>query len=297
VPARYAHRFASLAAGLVLACSCGLAAQAAAAPPTPIEGVVVPGHAPSEAERQRIDAFVHQIAPIRADQTLTRWSTPICPLVTGLARAAAEEVLARVSQVVLEVGAPLAPKASCKPNLVIAVTPDPKGFAEAWEKRDVTIFGERTPSTAEAMLASKAPVIVWHLTTNDPSDGSGLTGDINKPGERHFARGSHIFSEMVRHTHAVAAIVDANQAVGLTTRQIADYVTMKALAEIRPEAAIDGFPTILTLFGPDRAHAPRELSAWDLAYLRGLYATDPSDRTQLLKIMAEIEREASGAAS
>jgi len=296
VSTQNAPRFASLLAGLAMACPSALAAQPPG-PPAAVEGLVVPGHAPAEAERQRIDAFVHQLAPIRPGQSLSRWAAPICPLVTGLPRAAAEEVLARVSQVVVEVGAPLAPKASCKPNFVIAITPDPKGFAEAWEKRDVTIFGERTPSTAEAMLASKAPVIVWQITTDDPSDGSGLTGDINKPGERRFARGSHIFSEMVRHTRAAAAIVDANPAIGLTTRQIADYVTMTGLAEIRAEASIEAFPTILALFKVDRAKAPHELSAWDLAYLRGLYATDPSDRTQLLKIMAEIERETSHAAS
>ncbi|THD77920.1 MAG: hypothetical protein E7812_12040 [Phenylobacterium sp.] len=282
----------TLAVTLLLACPSALAAQPAAQP-TPLEGLTVPGHAPPEAQRRQIDAYVHEIAPLRTDQPLARWTDPICPLVTGLPRGAAEEVLVRVSQVVQQAGAPLAPKASCKPNFVIVVTPDPKGFARAWQKHDPGIFGDRTLSSADALLAAGRPVIVWQNTSNDPSDGSGLTGDITKPGERHWAQGSHIFTEMVRHTRGAAVIVDAKQAVGLTTRQIADYVSMTGLAEIRADASVEAFPTILALFKSERARAPRELSAWDLAYLRGLYATDPSDRTQRLKISAEIERETS----
>ncbi|HEX3699208.1 MAG TPA: hypothetical protein VHV27_00900 [Phenylobacterium sp.] len=301
MPTPFAHRVASLFAGLLLAWPSAPTAQTAAAAPTPLRGVIVQGqgqgHGPAEPERQRIEAFVHQIAPLRTDQPLSRWIAPICPLVTGLPRGPAEEVLARLSQVAVEVGAPLAPKTTCKPNFVIAVTSDPKGFGRAWRKRDAAIFGDRTPSTADALLASGAAVIVWHNSSEDPSDGSGLTGDLSKPGERHWAQGSHIFTEMVRHTRGVAAIVDARQAVGLTTRQIADYVAMAGLAEIRTDGAVEGFPTILALFGAPRGRAPKELSTWDLAYLRGLYATDPADRTQRLKIMAEIEREASRAAS
>jgi hypothetical protein len=280
-------RAAALGALLLLACPA--AAPAQPPPGKPLSGLTVLGQ--RESRRREIDTYVHAIAPTRPDRLLTRWQRPVCPLVSGLPRAAAEEILARLSQVAQEVGAPLAKAADCKPNFVIAVTTDPKGFTTAWLRRDPALFGARTQSAADRLLASGEPVLVWHDTVDEPSDGSGLVSPIDKPAERHWAQGSHIFKEMVTHTHGVAAIVDAKRAVGLTTRQIADYVAMRGLAEVRDNASFRGLPTILALFESAPGQAPQALTAWDLAYLRGLYAADPSDRTQLLKIMAEIERE------
>ena len=178
MPRRGLRSVRTLAAGLALALPSALAAQPAA-PPTSLEGVTVPGRPDGETQRRRIDAYVHEIAPLRTDQPLARWIDPICPLVTGLPRGPAEEVLVRISEVVRQVGAPLAPKESCKPNFVVAVATDPKGFARAWQKRDPGIFGDRTLSTADALLAAGGPVIVWQNSSNDPSDGSGgLTGRI-----------------------------------------------------------------------------------------------------------------------
>src|SRR5690606_35812028 len=76
----------------------------------------------------------------------------------------------------------------------------------------------------------------------------------------------------------VIIVIDANQASQTTVGALADYVAMVTLAQINPSAVLAGAPTILNLFNPNASSRPTELTSWDLAYLRGLYASADTPR-------------------
>jgi hypothetical protein len=74
----------------------------------------------------------------------------------------------------------------------------------------------------------------------------------------------------------VIIVIDADQTSHTTVGALADYIAMVTLAQINPNAETAGAPTILNLFS-EGAH-PSELTSWDLAYLRGLYASSDTPR-------------------
>jgi hypothetical protein len=70
-------------------------------------------------------------------------------------------------------------------------------------------------------------------------------------------------------------IVDASRAPSVPPAAVADYLAMATLVQLDPHANMTAYPTILNLFAerPPGAVAPTGLTAWDVAYLQGLYAS------------------------
>jgi hypothetical protein len=56
------------------------------------------------------------------------------------------------------------------------------------------------------------------------------------------------------------------------------------LAKLDPDARLGDAPTILKLFDAAPEGAPAGLSDWDQAFLKSLYATDPSSKLQRSQI-------------
>src|SRR5262249_42011085 len=98
----------SLTAFALAAVSCLLISLAAATADA-AEGVVVRGRPTPMEVRTRVDAYIRNVSAGPRDEAIARWRDPICPLVSGLAREQAEYMLARLSQIAVQVGAPLGP--------------------------------------------------------------------------------------------------------------------------------------------------------------------------------------------
>ncbi len=77
----------------------------------------------------------------------------------------------------------------------------------------------------------------------------------------------------------VIIVIDATKTGHTTVGALADYVAMVTLAQINPEAETGAAPTILNLFNEDASLRPSALTSWDLAYLRGLYASADNPRS------------------
>ncbi len=77
----------------------------------------------------------------------------------------------------------------------------------------------------------------------------------------------------------VIIVIDASKTGHTTVGALADYVAMVALAQINPEAETGNAPTILNLFSEDASLRPAALTSWDIAYLRGLYASADNPRS------------------
>jgi len=249
---------------------------------------VVAAHDRATIERN-VRTFVNAIAVKPGDESLARWQPqiPLCPLVAGMPNSDGEYVLSRISKIATAAGAPLAP-AHCKGNFYIIVTSDPDGVIKAWMKRDVRIFGDETDQggTKIREFLADRPIRVWHNTDVYALDGTplGNNGGVNADGRTNLsARATKIEINNYRALSSVIAIVDARRMKDVSFGQVAAYVGMVGLAQIRPEANVIEAPSILNLFAGS-GKAPAGLTAWDESFLKAVYGTRITDRSQLAEI-------------
>ena len=195
---------------------------------------------------QRSITLVYGIADVDFyEEYPPHWSVPVCPLVTGLAREQGVFVFRRVSDIVRSAGAPLGDE-ECHPNLFIFVTDHPKELLRTMERRRFLIFGNATSSRIDQFINKSGPVKVWHNI-----DHGLFFGPVN-------------------------VVVDRTHLHGISEGQLADYLGMVVLTEIKSTAHLGDAQTILKLFdGPPEA-APDGLSDWDRAFLDILYHPEKS---------------------
>ena len=71
----------------------------------------------------------------------------------------------------------------------------------------------------------------------------------------------------------VLVVVDQRRLASVSRGQLADYIAMVGLAEIRAGAQVGDAPTVLKLFDAAPQAGPPGLSDWDRAFLKCLYST------------------------
>jgi hypothetical protein len=260
----------------VFATPCAAAAQ----DQPPAEEVVVTGQRTEEAIR----TFVGELAvSMRGADQMGRWDRRICPGVAGLRARYAQFLIDRMAQRAFDVGLNVG-EPGCTANILIVVTRDPDAIAqELFENNRDAMgwFSERGQTTLgraalRAFVASDAPVRWWHVGRTTTNDGQEVSDTADGSAPVTFVTGGA--SRLRRNTRqdfgAAFIVVDANRFADVNSdfEALADYVTMVTLAQVDADADPRGLPSILNLF-TDRA-APRELTDWDVAYLRGLYGAE-----------------------
>ena len=252
--------------------------------------------------RRQIDAFVYGILVTYTNESLMRWDAPICPMIGGLPGDQGEYIVARLSQVARDVHAPLAdPDKPCRPNLLVQVSDNPDAVAEHWAKHDYLMFNTCNGlGYVNDFLKSKRPVRVFYNGKFRPNDGEsspdiaaysiiGLTLDLQF-GPCTYGSGVAIGTRLrygaVQDLESVIILVHGRRAARLNIGQLADYITMVGLAQIRADAHTGMAPTILKVF--DSPEAPAGLSPWDESFLRGLYTTKQSSIMQTSSIKTSM---------
>jgi hypothetical protein len=240
---------------------------------------------------QRITAFVSKITGPLFEGGLPLWGTPVCPLVSGLAREDGEFIMGRVSDIARDGRVPLA-GGKCHPNLYIMVTMQPQELLKTMmAKQNFRFtFGISTepmdgtpivPShvVIDEFISKPGPVRVLYRDAPTgpygvrPIVNAAKVGPITYSGDT-WAGNSRWF------VFRVFVIVDASQLKGVTLEQLADYAALVGLAEIKPADSLADAPTILQLFnGPPQA-VPAGMTDWDRAFLKSLYTTPPHKPTQ-----------------
>jgi len=257
-----------------------------------------------EARRRDIEHSVHEfvahLPALSGDESLARWQTPICPLVAGLPRAQGEFVLTRLSEIATAAGTSLAAR-HCQPNFVVVVTSDPVELLKGWVARDTyrNLFGDTGVVRVKGFINTPRPVRVWY---NDQSVGA--NGSIVMPDSspvagaqssglnvNQFADATRLAANAVWAISSVIEVVDAGRMKGLKFGQMADYVAMAGLAEFNFDVNVGTAPSILRLFEASSQPAPAGLSAWDTAYLKGLYHVQQSSPLQTGLIMQSMVRD------
>ncbi|MGH8318656.1 MAG: tetratricopeptide repeat protein [Steroidobacteraceae bacterium] len=217
------------------------------------------------------------------DESLMRWDTPVCAVVQGLPRMFDEFIQARISQIALSAGAPLAGK-SCSPNFYVFSSPHPDQLLKNLLAHNPGMYDSQSGLGAvEDFLHSRHPVRVWYNSK------PGCPGAISGSGPAPFklrcsdsldSINLHLSYGDVRSISAAFIVVDMNRMKKITTRELTDYVAMVGLADVRLDADAGAVPTILRLFqNPTRP--PQGLSAWDRALLYSLYNTSQSSTLQM----------------
>lgn len=236
-----------------------------------------------KALQHRIDHFVSSVVVSYGHDSLVRWDQPMCPLVAGLPRGMEEFILARISQIATTARAPLAGE-HCNANLYVIATPYPDLLLKKWEARNPGMYRIcNGVGGVKAFMNSRSPIRVWYnITWASPHGRPQISPDAPSIGLPYFtpqggcvgggSGGTRLSYGAVQALSSVFIIVDLKQTKGLTIGQLADYVALIGLAQVRPEADPGNAPTILTLFR-DPEHPPQALSAWDRALLYSLYNT------------------------
>ena len=261
----------------------------AAAGKAPLDGITVEAQRERKEVEREVNEFVFAVTVRSLHDSLSRWNTPVCPLVAGLPKEQGEFVLARLSQIATAAKAPLADE-HCKPNFFIIVTLQPELLLKKWQGRDRRTFDTRNGmGQLRRFLDTPRAVRVWYNVGFASSDGTPVTSDslsaalvgssfglslqmANIPTNT-VTMGTRLRYSAVRSLSSVIVVVDAKRLQGLSFGQLADYIGMVGLAEVNQDAEVGSVPTILGLFrtSPD---PPQELSAWDQAFLASLYGVD-----------------------
>jgi len=303
---------ASWALALLLAPATLAAAQsppATDAPSTaaaPATGSALP-QVTIEADRLRHEVYTYVTSMERAiprDEAMRRWQIPVCPLVAGLPQDEGEFMLARLSTIVREVGAPLDKEHCVLPNFVIIVAPKPEDLLNYWNQHHVGFTGtlRETEAGFQRFRRTPRPIRVWYNHSYGSVGGSGpvLNGSLQLgvtswgiANGGFSSLGSKMLVQDILAFSSVVVIVDGRKVVGLTMAQLTDYIAMVALSEPDLDARFGDAPTILRLFSARTAGQPLPagLSSWDKAFLKGLYDLSLDRVTQRAQITDRMVRE------
>ena len=246
-------------------------------PETRVDDIVVDGR-PLEVIAEE---FVTTISAPPRRRGLARWSGTVCIGVVNFRNDVAHMIIDRISEVAegldIRLGEP-----GCEPNLVIAGTDDASALAREMVRRYRQPFfrygytrSNRGSGALAAFQTTDAPVRWWHMSlpinTIDGSPAIGLPGQGYWVSPCPATRAHYRFCEAITdHLTRLIIIVDVEQVAGKSVAQLADYLTLVALAQIEPDADYGAFDTVLNLFDPDLQVTG--LTDWDLIYLDALYS-------------------------
>lgn len=255
---------------------------------TQLDEVVVIG---SDLERTARD-FVSAVSAPSPDREAAAWRDPVCVGVVGMNSEPAQALADRVSDWAHSLGLDIA-RPGCTPNIFIVATDNGDATARelvASRPREFhTGAGgmDRGPAALRRFQDSGKPVRWWHVSLPVNED----TGRpaVRLPGQAPFSQppggitkpsdlgsygiqvlGSRLSDPLRDDLQQVIIVLESAALDQAEFAQVADYVSMVALAQVNPDA-VPATPSILTLFEPGAAREPT-LSRWDQAYLRALYS-------------------------
>jgi hypothetical protein len=281
------------AAVLALLLLCGAAAEAKdPQDKAALDTITVEVKRERAAVERQVSHFVSAIALAPLQKKLTLWQsqTPICPLVRGLPQDEGAFILTRISQIAAAAGAPLAPN-FCNPNFYVVATADADSLIKQWSKQEPSLFADPDGTKIRSFLNSSMPIRVWYNAILFNNDGRPTAIDFQSELPITLSSAASFKWSEMRGLVSVVILVDSRRTTAISFGQLADYVAMAGLAKLRLDANVGDAPTILRLFSMSGNAAPQGLSPWDESFLKALYRTDQSDRTQLSAVKIAVVRD------
>jgi hypothetical protein len=231
--------------------------------------------------REAIVTFVSNLTR-RDGENVARWSSPICPSVSGVTPEQGEFIRSRVLEIARSVRAPVGRKEKCQPNLLVILTEQPAALWQSWRTRSPGMFYEQSQVEIARALETPRPVSAWTNAMMINADGTRGV-DSNRLVD------SHIKASVAEDISSVILMVDTTATGAVTFGQLADYIAMVALARIDLDADFGDAGSILRVFAKKEG-APKRLTNWDHAFLKALYRPDTAllrPRTDIMVTMRE----------
>jgi hypothetical protein len=247
-------------------------------PPAPGDVVVVGNKAPdAKAQEKQIRDFVRGMTRTTGRDPLARFDNgKVCPLVSGLSPDKDKAITERMRRVAAAAGIAVAPADCPHANVLLLFANDKQAMIRLLRQKYPPLLLDAQGDPI-VVAAEAGPAAVWHLEGVVNRDGVTLRKLAN--GGPYLSRSTIAASRLTasaRPVYLMSIVVIERRAVnGLSTAEIADYATMRALTDASPARAREtGAPTILTVLEtPMGSEMPLTITAWDMSFLRGLYAT------------------------
>lgn len=236
--------------------------------------IVVEGNRKQQEQAAR-DLAKEVVGRLQFGRPLPRFFEPLCLAVAGVRPDVGESFAARIIENARRADVPVA-DGECQPNALVILSRDGRRQLEAASKKYPHLFDSLKKLDVKKLLNARDPAFAWQVTEVRGVDGrefSGMQMNGNEVKVNSQFQIGRLNQPIRIDVNAAVVLIDAGAIAGKTAVQLADYASFRLFAttdEISEEAA-NSLPTILSLFvTPDLA--PPELSEFDLAYLRGLYA-------------------------
>ena len=268
---------------------CLLSRDAGAEPPAAqLDTVTVTGLKREQIFKERINDYVSSVMVRSHTESLARWQGPICPYVTGAAPDQNEYIRSQIIQVAKDAGAiPATP--DCATNLVVVLSADPEQLLRDWWSREHRLFSkDRGVRGAERFIQEGEAIRAWYNTCSVSPEWVKSGANKNTLPCNTGSLGTRLSWEAVRSIYSVIVVVDLARIESLKVGQVADYVAMIGLAQVKRGPQLEKLPTILRLFAAADTARPRELSSWDKTFLRSLYGTQSENVRQFSQILSDM---------
>jgi len=269
-----------------------------------------------------VRGFVDSISLTVAENKLASWDNRICVGAVGLAPAEAQALVDRISARAGALG--LRPgEPGCRANVMVIYAPDSDTLTRQIvdQRRDLLgYFDETGQATAgraalEDFANTPRPIRWWHISSTGigtirpdaqqarqssdmsvaanpviagPNAGFGGAEDI-EGADAVRVRGTRARADARNDLTYALIVVDARRVAGVPASAWMDYVAFVALAQVDPYAETGAFPTVLNLFR-DQGGPATGLTAWDEAYLTGLYRSRGVGSQQVADIVRRMSR-------
>lgn len=233
-------------------------------------------------QRKPANDYLDKVIPPVFDAQLGRFEDRLCPSAIGLPANLKGEVMARMRQVAAAAGVPTA-SGNCTSNLLLIVVDDKKAVIEGMRREKQAYLYGIGKDRVKRLESSPAPVAAWQITDVIGADGMPLRMDgdgfprlfttVSPSRLRTTTRGRML---------AAVVIVETKALVDVTTRQLADFALVRALAPTQYKDKEAPSSSVMSLFNRDvrPQDAPQSLTWWDLVFLKALFDTR-SDATSL----------------
>ena len=247
-----------------------------AAPTPPARSTEIEVRGKREIDREVVAENLRELTTrIPVFDAVPRFFEPLCLHVIGPDEGTSRVIAERIMEAAAEGGLEK-PKSGCRENAFVIIVDEPKRLFDRLVARRHSVVGEigRDATLRELRdeLKSGKPAIVWNRSTfmlnGTPS--VALPGSV--PIQQHPI-GSRIPGRIQRPKVLSVIVFDADLIGAATPVQLGDYAALQLLATPRRNIDFDEVSarSILSLFadGPDMA--PDSLTAFDRAYLAGVY--------------------------
>lgn len=215
----------------------------------------------SPADNAVVDWGLALAGNVLPDGKLHTLRHPMCLLVAADDQAFAKAVARRVIDNAEEAGVAVR-RGRCDPNTLIAFTDDAVRQLREMRNNYLQFYGSHYIGQLDEMFATETASFAFH----EPMQL--WMGPEVFQGQREVIGQPDVFG--------AAVVIEQAATEGLDPVQLADHATLRLLAPTinaskMPQDTPEGVATILTLFS-DRDAAPRQMTEFDRAYLRSLYA-------------------------